>query len=192
MTEEPKEMNELDVINKTLWVTVVGVWRTREFQYLVELADGKEMIFGSTRDFMSQQRWRERLFEVAGAVMGVAPEEAWNYLLFVLGKHTKDISTRPSIVGSDVRSVDDLVSPVGAFVRDCCEMGPEHWSWMDDIYAAWMRWCGVDGHTSVGSKQIFGRNLRSACPSVSTRRGTGNVRFFQGISLREPTDTNAT
>lgn len=34
--EEPKEMNELDVINKTLGVTVVGVWRTREFQYLVE------------------------------------------------------------------------------------------------------------------------------------------------------------
>lgn len=142
------------------------------------------MVFGSTRDFMSQQRWRERLFEVAGAVMGVAPEEAWNYLLFVLGKHTKDISTRHPNVGSDVQGTDDLVSPVGAFVRDECQLGPEYWSWVDGLYLAWRRRCEVDGRPTVGSKQLFSRNLRSACPSISTRRSTSNVRFFQGISLK--------
>lgn len=92
---------------------------------------------------------------------------------------------QPGSVADALRELEDLASPVGAFVRDWCVVGPDHRIWVGDLYAAWQRWCAADGRVKVMTKQMFGRNLMAAVPTVSTRCGTDSVRFYEGIALKE-------
>lgn len=83
-----------------------------------------------------------------------------------------------------IRDMEDLASPVGAFIRDRCIVGVGHRAWVDDLYTAWKAWCEQDGRNAVSTKQAFGRDLMAAAPGVARRRGTGMVAFYEGISLR--------
>jgi len=91
---------------------------------------------------------------------------------------------QPSSVENAVRDMEDLSSPVGAFVRERCEVGSGLRIWIDDLYAAWKEWCEADGRISVTTKQTFGRDLMAAVPGVSRRCGTNGARFYQGIGLK--------
>jgi putative DNA primase/helicase len=90
---------------------------------------------------------------------------------------------QPSSVEDALRDMEDLASPVGAFVRECCVVGPGHRVWVDDLYNAWRSWCEQDGRSNVTTKQTFGRDLAAAAPGVLSRVGTGNVRFYAGIAV---------
>ena len=92
---------------------------------------------------------------------------------------------QPSSVEDALRDMEDLSSPVGAFVRQRCEIGPGLRVWLDDLYAAWKSWCEADGRVTVTTKQTFSRDLMAAVPGVATRVGTNGFRFYQGISLKE-------
>lgn len=92
---------------------------------------------------------------------------------------------QPSSVEDALRDMEDLSSPVGAFVRECCETGQALRVWVDDLYHAWKRWCDADGRVSVSTKQTFGRDLAAAVTGIVTRLGTGNQRFYQGIALKD-------
>ncbi len=83
-----------------------------------------------------------------------------------------------------IRDMEDLGSPVGAFIRDCCVVGVGHRAWVDSLYDAWKAWCELDGRNAVSTKQAFGRDLMAAAPGVARRRGTGMVSFYEGIGLR--------
>lgn len=83
-----------------------------------------------------------------------------------------------------IRDMEDLGSPVGAFIRDCCIVGTGHRAWLDDLYDAWKAWCEQDGRNAVSTKQAFGRDLMAVSPGVARRRGTGMVSFYEGISLQ--------
>ncbi len=83
-----------------------------------------------------------------------------------------------------IRDMEDLGSPVGAFIRDRCVVGTGHRAWVDDLYSAWKGWCEADGRNAVSTKQAFGRDLMAAAPGVARRRGTGMVSFYEGIGLR--------
>jgi putative DNA primase/helicase len=91
---------------------------------------------------------------------------------------------QPKSVSDAVRDLEDLASPVGAFVRDCCEVGPGRRMWVDEMYDAWKVWCESDGRTNVTSKQVFGRDLAAAVPGVVCRRHSIQGRFYDGIALR--------
>jgi putative DNA primase/helicase len=91
---------------------------------------------------------------------------------------------QPKAVAEAVREMEDLASPVLAFVRDWCTVGPGHRAWVDDLYGAWQQWCERDGRTVVTNKQMFGRDLAAALPGVIRRRGAGDVPFYEGISLK--------
>jgi putative DNA primase/helicase len=91
---------------------------------------------------------------------------------------------QPSSVEDALRDMEDLSSPVGAFVRDRCEVGSGLRVWIDDLYASWKEWCEADGRISVTTKQTFGRDLMAAVPGIASRQGTNGVRFYQGIALR--------
>ena len=91
----------------------------------------------------------------------------------------------PQSVEDAVRDMEDLSSPVGAFVREVCVVGPGHRITVDDLYAAWKRWCEREGRTIVSTRQSFGRDLSAAVPGVSRRRATDDVGFYDGINLRE-------
>jgi putative DNA primase/helicase len=85
-----------------------------------------------------------------------------------------------------VLDLEDLASPVSAFVREECIIGPGHRARLDDLYNAWSEWCEREGRTIVSTRQSFGRDLAAAVPGVACRRGTGMVRFYEGIALRIP------
>jgi putative DNA primase/helicase len=91
---------------------------------------------------------------------------------------------QPASVSEAVREIEDLASPVLAFVRDRCVVGAGHRVWVDDLYNAWKQWCERDGRTSVTTKQTFGRDLATAVPGVGRRRGSGDTPFYEGINLK--------
>lgn len=91
---------------------------------------------------------------------------------------------QPASVEDVLRDIEDLSSPVGAFVRERCDVGSGLRVWVDDLYQAWKNWCEADGRVKATTKQTFGRDLMAAAPGVATRCGTNGVRFYQGITLK--------
>lgn len=91
---------------------------------------------------------------------------------------------QPASSEEAIRDLEDLASPVSAFVRERCVVGPGHRAWLDDLYAAWKGWCERDGRTIVTHKQTFGRDLAAVVPNMFRRRGTGMASFYEGIGLR--------
>jgi putative DNA primase/helicase len=90
---------------------------------------------------------------------------------------------QPASAAEAIRDLEDLASPVGAFIRDCCVVGVGHRACVDDLYTAWRAWCEQDGRNAISTKQAFGRDLVAAAPGVARRRGTGMVSFYDGIGL---------
>jgi len=91
---------------------------------------------------------------------------------------------QPKSAEEAIRDLEDLASPVSAFVRECCVVGPGHRAWIDELYKAWQTWCEQDGRTVVTHKQTFGRDLAAAVPGILRRRGTGMASFYEGIGFQ--------
>jgi putative DNA primase/helicase len=104
--------------------------------------------------------------------------------LTATGRFTEPTSSRDAIV-----ALQDLVSPVAAFVRDRCVRGP-HEVECQLLYEAWRRWAEDTGHRP-GSLQTFGRDLRAVVPGLRIGRpwgdGEGRRRTYQGITLADHT-----
>lgn len=79
--------------------------------------------------------------------------------------------------------LEDLASPVAAFVRECCVVGPAHRAPLQALYTAWTGWCSRGGVTHTTTRQTFGRDLQAAEPRITVRRGTSQARFYEGIGL---------
>jgi len=90
----------------------------------------------------------------------------------------------PASVTDVVQEIEDLSSPVAAFVRDACVVGPGHRVNVDSLYGAWKKWCEQEGRQIVTTKQTFGRDLAAAVAGVVRRRSTDLQPFYEGISLR--------
>ncbi|HYS91974.1 MAG TPA: phage/plasmid primase, P4 family, partial [Candidatus Acidoferrales bacterium] len=63
-----------------------------------------------------------------------------------------------------MQQLEDLASPISAFVRDYCEVGRECQVKVDELWEAWKAWCAADNR-GPGSKALFGRDLRAAVPT---------------------------
>lgn len=94
------------------------------------------------------------------------------------GRFTEPRSSNDAIV-----ALQDLASPVAAFVRDRCERHGE--VGCEALYAEWKRWADENGHRP-GSAQNFGRDLRAAVPGmrvVRPRDDAHRQRRYAGISF---------
>jgi putative DNA primase/helicase len=80
-----------------------------------------------------------------------------------------------------IRQFEDLTSPVGAFVRDWCKVGPQHEVRVKHLFKVWKLWCEQEGD-KPGSNIVFGRNLRAVLPQVRTQ-GKGHQRTYIGLTL---------
>lgn len=62
-------------------------------------------------------------------------------------------------------------APILAFVQDRCELGTtsRHWAEVECLWTEWKTWAQANGH-HPGSKEGFGKRLRSACPGVYKSR----------------------
>ena len=110
-----------------------------------------------------------------------------NWALDGLGRLTRNGHfTRPPATDDTLRTLQDLASPVAAFVRDRCEIGPDKEIAVDDLYAIWRDWAEANGHVR-SNKQVFGRDLRAAMPTIKVTqpgRGDNRPRWYAGIGLR--------
>lgn len=90
-----------------------------------------------------------------------------------------------------VTELEDLASPVGAFVRATCRVGPGERIEVGEMYSAWKRWCEEHGRREPGTEQSFGRDLRAAVPKFEVKRPQLNgERWWEyvGVRLRRATD----
>ena len=95
---------------------------------------------------------------------------------------------QPRSSADAIAALEDLSSPVGAFIRERCEVAvgaeiePAH------LFDAWKNWCEEHGRDRPGTAQTFGRDLRAVLPSVEVvqpRNDTGGrYRAYSGITLK--------
>lgn len=96
------------------------------------------------------------------------------------GRMTEPPSSREAVI-----ELQDLASPVSAFVRDRCRRGPFEVG-VDELWLAWKSWADDNGHR-VGSKQRLGRDLKSVIPGlriVRPRDGDDRYRAYRGVALK--------
>lgn len=80
----------------------------------------------------------------------------------------------------------DLASPVSAFVRELCVLGPNETVSRQALYFIWKGWAEANGHQS-GANITFGRSLNAAVPGLSRvdlPDGDKRVHGYRGIGLR--------
>jgi putative DNA primase/helicase len=99
---------------------------------------------------------------------------------------------QPRSSAEAIEELEALGSPIKAYIRDRCRIGPACWVPVELIYGDYRTWCQDNGHRVPGTKQIFGRDLRSAVPGLRTHRpreGEGRVREYHGIGMKGGNDS---
>ena len=93
---------------------------------------------------------------------------------------------QPTSSKDAINELYDLGSPVGAFIRECCNVGPGRTVECGVMFGRWKEWCGEQGRDRPGTLQTFGRDLRAAAPGIKTsnlRVEGGRERHYVGIGL---------
>ncbi len=94
----------------------------------------------------------------------------------------------PTAAREAQRHLEDLASPVGAFVRDRCHVQPELVIEKDALWTAWKTWCQDEGiHPST--KTVFARDLRASVPRAVPGRPRVDgkrIHVWTGIGLADP------
>ena len=93
---------------------------------------------------------------------------------------------QPGSSAEMIQAMEDLGSPIKAFLCDECEIQPGLTVLVDTLFNAWSRWCGQQGRGS-GTVQVFGRDLRAALPELTMsnpREGSDRRRTYRGLGLK--------
>ena len=91
---------------------------------------------------------------------------------------------QPESAAQAIREVEELASPIKAFVAEKCGLDGE--VPINELYGAYVPWCKDNGHEAA-SKLTFGRNLKAAVPGLKQsqhRNGDDRQRIYVGISLK--------
>jgi putative DNA primase/helicase len=90
----------------------------------------------------------------------------------------------PASAREAIRELEDLSSPMSAFLRDRCVLGRDLRVSVDELWASWKAWA-EDQSLHHGTKQVFGRDLRAAVPwlRVSRPRDGDHRRAYLGVGL---------
>ncbi len=92
----------------------------------------------------------------------------------------------PASSADVAQEILDLASPVSAFIRDVCEIGPGNSVRLRDLVKARQIWSQETGNDYNHESQTFGRDLRAAIPGIrlkQVREGHKRERFYEGIAL---------
>jgi putative DNA primase/helicase len=94
---------------------------------------------------------------------------------------------QPQSAADAVEALEDLSSPISAFIRECCVIGPGRSVGVTAMFEAWRTWREAQGRERPGTAQSFGRDLRAAVPNLKVsqhREDEGRTRYYEGIWLR--------
>ena len=86
-----------------------------------------------------------------------------------------------------IEELEELGSPMGSFVKQKCEVGPDYEVSVDGLFLHWQNWCMDQNRTHPGTKATFGRDLRSAVPGLRKERPRHDgerSQMYRGIRLR--------
>lgn len=95
---------------------------------------------------------------------------------------------QPESAGDCERVLNELASPVKAFLNECCALDPNMEIETGKLFDAWSDWCEQNGREHPGNAASFGRDLRAALPTITLkqhRAGDRMVRVYVGIRLRD-------
>jgi putative DNA primase/helicase len=93
----------------------------------------------------------------------------------------------PASSAEVAQELEELGSPVSAFLRACCEVGPEQSVEISRLYERWRGYCSAHGRDRPGTAEVFGRDLRAAVPGLRVsqpRIGEKRQRFYNGVGLK--------
>ncbi|MDE2580920.1 MAG: bifunctional DNA primase/polymerase [Rhodospirillales bacterium] len=85
-----------------------------------------------------------------------------------------------------MRALEDLGSPIGAFLRDRCAIGADKMIETGHLFSEWLLWCREQHRDHPGTAQTFGRDLRGAIPGLrimQPRDSGGRERIYVGLGL---------
>ena len=89
--------------------------------------------------------------------------------------------------------LNELASPILAFVEEKCILEPGANVPKQELFKAWVEWTEGRGHTSHSTDAVFGRDLRSAFPTIQAsrpREGATRIWMYSGIALRPSDDAD--
>jgi putative DNA primase/helicase len=87
------------------------------------------------------------------------------------------------------RRLEDLASPIGAFVRDLCEVGQAFEVEKDVLWDAWKSWCVDEGRDRPGTKAVFARDLNATVPGLTSVRPRDGDERFPRLARRDVATT---
>jgi putative DNA primase/helicase len=93
---------------------------------------------------------------------------------------------QPSSGQDLIDQMKDLSSPVGAFLRERCEVGSGFREEVSAVFTVWKDWCAAR-NKEPGEEATLGRNLRSVFPHLVTKQARvsgSRERFFEGLRLK--------
>jgi putative DNA primase/helicase len=97
---------------------------------------------------------------------------------------------QPKSARQAVTELEDLASPISAFLRDRCVIGTGSTVECEKLYAAWSTWCTEQHRDHPGTVQTFGRNLRTAVPDLGITQprdeNDKRTRCYEGVGLIDP------
>jgi len=89
---------------------------------------------------------------------------------------------QPASGAEVLHQFDELSNPVGAFLEEKCDIGPDYEYPKKGLFEAWQAWCKEHGQDHTTDQSGFGRSLRAALPSLKTprHREDGDLNYFYG------------
>jgi putative DNA primase/helicase len=81
-----------------------------------------------------------------------------------------------------LQQMEDLASPIAAFVRERCDLGHSLRVEKPRLYREWQRWCEGQGE-KPDTARIFGRNLTAAFSGVRPGHSS-STKLYTGIALK--------
>ena len=96
---------------------------------------------------------------------------------------------QPKSSADAIEQLEDLGSPIGAFLKMCVDSEPGAEVTRAALYRAYADWNASEGRNFPGNAATFGRDLRAAYPDLQTHKRTvGGVqtRVYAGIKLKSP------
>ena len=99
---------------------------------------------------------------------------------------------QPQASREAMQELEDLASPVGAFIRDRCKLGPDFSVEVAALYSEYRQWCEDFGRAAV-NRQLFGRDIRAARPEIRITRVGGHhsadrSRTYVGLTIKNYAD----
>lgn len=145
---------------------------------------GRMILLRLTQSFYGQEDHKltdKLMAELPGVLLWAI--EGWRRL------NDRGRFVQPSAAAELLGELNDLTSPVAAFLRECCNIGPEYEVQRTALYESYAAWAKEHGRQEryVEDETGFGRNLRAALPILRTvkhRLDGQPVRFYGGVGLK--------